>query len=137
VSVSDWLASFARFAAAGAVGFAVDAGVLSLLVQAASMEPLHARLISMALAISVTWLVNRHYAFRERRWLPSHLDYAGYFAIQTLGVMINYGIFAVCLRNWPALAAAPVVPAAAGSASAMLFNFVTARHTLYSAGAGR
>jgi len=115
------------------VGLLIDAGVLTILVRVTSMDPLHARLISMALAISVTWLINRRYAFARTRPIPGHLEYAAYFAIQLVGVGINYAVFALLLRTWPSLTATPVLPAAAGSATAMLVNFVALRRALYQA----
>jgi putative flippase GtrA len=123
--------SFARFSVAGAVGFVIDAGVLSLIVRATQINALSARLVSMTLAITATWLINRQFTFRTRRTLPGHVEYAGYFAIQLVGVVINYAVFAASLRLWPALEAVPVLAAAAGSVSAMLLNFLVARRVLY------
>lgn len=129
--------AFTRFAGAGALGFAVDASVLSLLVHGMGWSALHARLVSMTLAITTTWIVNRRYALKPSRALPSYVEYVGYFAIQLSGAALNFGVFVVCLKIWPALARVPVVPLAVGAAVAMFFNFAVALSTLYSARGAR
>lgn len=121
---------FARFIAVGAFGFVVDAGVLTALVLAAHWATLPARILSISLAITITWLINRYVTFKHPT-RPIHVEYAGYFGIQLAGVCLNLAIFVICIKIWPALARWPVVAQAAGSAGALFFNFITIRKTLY------
>jgi len=125
------LDSFGRFAAIGIVGFLIDAGVLSALVLGAGWQALPARLVSITLAITTTWLINRRVTFASRT-VPFHVEYAGYFLIQLAGVCLNVGVFLAILRMWPQLARMPVVAQAAGSVTALFFNFFVTRKTLYS-----
>ena len=124
--------SFAWFVLAGVVGFAIDATILSFLMGPAAWEPLPARTVSFAAAVTATWLINRHRAFAGRPRPDTARELAGYFAIQTIGAAINFGIFLLCLTAWPRLTAVPVVPLAIGSAFALFFNFAVTRGTLYS-----
>jgi len=52
----------AKFAVVGGVGFAIDAGVLTLAVRELS-SVYTARAVSFACAVLVTWVLNRLYVF--------------------------------------------------------------------------
>lgn len=120
-----------RFAGAGAIGFLIDGGILTAL-HAAGWSALHARLVSMTVAITATWLINRRFALKPARELPRPIEYACYFLIQLAGAALNFGIFALCLHLWPSLSRVPIVPLAVGAAVAMFFNFGASLRTLYS-----
>lgn len=124
--------SFLRFALVGIVGFIVDAGLLTLLIVGAGYAVVPSKVISLVAAITVTWLLNRHFTFQTRVF-PSHVEYAGYVAIQLIGALINFGVFMLCVTTWPKLVRWPVVPQAAGSAVALFFNLIVARKILYTA----
>jgi putative flippase GtrA len=125
--------SFALFVLAAAASFVVDAGVLTALVRAAHWTPWPGRLVSFPLAVTVSWWLNRRYAFRGRRPGDGRVEYAGYWLIQLAGAAVNFALFGLCLHLVPALAAWPFVPVAVGGIAAMVFNFAVARSTLYRA----
>lgn len=116
-----------EFAIAGGVGFAVDATVLTLLVDEAGWSPLPARLPSFLLAVSITWLINRYLTFSDRRalrWQATALEYWRYLLTQGFGALINLGIFALLLWLVPRWNALPVMALAVASACAMVFNYL-------------
>ena len=123
--------SFALFVLAAAVGFVVDAGVVTALVRELGWGPWEGRFVSFPLAVTATWLLNRRYAFRGTGHADRRVEYAAYWAIQLAGAVVNFGIFGLCLYWTPALAAWPFVPVALGGIAAMLFNFAVARSTVY------
>lgn len=123
-------AEFARFAVVGAVGFAVDAGVLQLLVSAASWSPFSARVVSFPAALTCTFFLNRLWTFKGLRMAPARA-YGTYGAIQTVGALLNLAVFTVCLLLAPALYARPVVALAIGAAVAMLFNFFASKRLVF------
>jgi putative flippase GtrA len=125
--------SFALFVLAAAASFVVDAGVLTALVRAAHWAPWPGRFVSFPLAVTLSWWLNRRYAFRGRRSRDGRAEYAGYWLIQLAGAALNFGVFGLCLHVVPALAAWPFVPVAVGGVAAMVFNFAVARSTLYRA----
>ena len=127
--------SFGLFVAAAAVGFALDAGVLTLLVRGLEWSPWHGRFLSFPLAVTATWLLNRRYAFRGAAPADRRAEYAGYWAIQLVGAAVNFGVFGLCLRA-PALQRWPFVAVAVSGVAAMLVNFVLARKTVYRTPAG-
>lgn len=116
----------ARFVAAGGVGFAVDAGILMLLVRA-GYSPVVARIPSFATAVTITWLINRHFAFADRR-APKAAgaagEYSRYVLSQLLGALLNLGIFAATLWLHPSWRTQPVLALALASACAMVFNYL-------------
>ena len=128
--------SFALFVLAAAVGFVVDAGVVTALVRELGWGPWEGRFVSFPLAVTATWLLNRRYAFRGAGYIDRRVEYAAYWAIQLAGAGVNFGIYGLCLHWAPPLAQWPFVPVAIGGLAAMLFNFTVARSTVYSA-AGR
>lgn len=120
-----------RFAGVGAVGFLVDAAVLSWLVQARGWGLFEARAVSFGLAVSVTWYLNRRLTFAHRASAGRAAEYGRYFGVQGIGALINLGVYAIAVTLAPALGALPVIPLAMGSAVAMVFNFLAARHLAF------
>lgn len=120
-----------RFGIVGVLGFAVDALVLTWLVWVVDWGVYASRWLSFALAVTVTWGLNRRFTFSKQVSRNRSREYGRYFAVQGLGALINLGVYAGVLTAWPMLAAWPVVPLAVGSGVAMLFNFVGARYFAY------
>ncbi|CAN7443111.1 GtrA family protein [Caballeronia sp. LjRoot31] len=121
------------FGCVGAVGFAVDAGVLSLLAQKLGVNVYLARVISFLIAVFVTWLLNRTWVFKaaEGKTGDKRLEYISYFAVQSVGALLNLGVFAALVASHAALRAYPVVPLAAGSIVGMFFNYTGAHFWVF------
>lgn len=85
-------ARFARFLVAGGTGFVTDIAVLSLLLEA-GLPSLAARLVSIAVALFVTWRINRRLVFAApgRGTAREFLRYAGVGASTSL---LNYAVYA-------------------------------------------
>jgi len=125
--------SFGLFVIAAAVGFALDAGVLTLLVRGFDWNPWRGRFVSFPLAVTATWLLNRRYAFRGAVRADRRAEFAGYWAIQLVGAGVNLAVFGLCLRVAPVLQRWPFIAVAASGIAAMLVNFTLARTTVYRA----
>jgi putative flippase GtrA len=115
-----------RFAVVGAIGFAVDAAVLQLLVSLAGWSPFAARAVSFPAALTATFVLNRAWTFRALRMSPVRA-YGAYGVIQSIGALLNLFVFSICLLAVPALYERPIVALAIGSGVAMLFNFYASR----------
>ena len=124
-------AGLRSFIAVGAVGFAIDAGLLAALTHGAGWSPWVARIPSFVTAVTVTWLLNRHLTFAGRGLQRRSLEAIGYGTIQLCGALINLAVFGFCLGLFPQLTALPLIPFAAGAAIAMIFNYVAASRLLY------
>lgn len=124
-------ASLPRFALVGALGFAVDASVLTLLVSGFGWHHYAARAVSFLLAVTCTWYCNRRWVFEsiaDRRQ-----EYGNYFAVQVVGAAINLTVYVLAVEAFTALAEVPVVPLAIGAAVALAFNFLASRHWVFAA----
>jgi putative flippase GtrA len=121
-----------RFALVGCIGFAVDAGILIVLLKHSLLPLAISRLISFSSAVSVTWLMNRQFTFRIGS-RPIHArECRRYFVVSALGALINYGLFLLIMSAVPRLAPYPVVVLAIAAGVAMLFNFVGSRRYAFS-----
>lgn len=129
------------FAGAGAVGFVIEAVVITALVVLWDLNIYLARLISFTLAVLATWRLNREFAFSGSASADRAREYGRYFLVQTFGAIVNLAVFAILVTLYESLHAWPVIPLAAGAAVALLFNFVASRAFVFvgrgQAGQGR
>ena len=115
------------FAGVGAAGFAVDLGATLFLANILGMAPGASRLAAIALAVAVTFALNRKHTFRSTD--PRILaEAARYVAVGAAGAVVNYAVYVAAMA---ALAVqtpgAIAVCVATGSAVAMLVNYAGAR----------
>lgn len=93
------LHEFLRFCLVGGVGFVVDAGLLEFLVSL-GLSAWAARILSIALALQVTYLMHGAFTFRDHggysraRWLA-------FLSCNALGAAINYLLFLAVLMLAP------------------------------------
>lgn len=126
-------ASLSRFTLVGALGFAIDASVLTLLVSGLAWHHYTARAVSFSLAVTCTWYCNRRWVFASianRRH-----EYGSYFAIQVVGAAVNLTVYVLAVEIFAALGDIPVVPLAMGAVVALAFNFFASRRWVFVAGA--
>lgn len=114
----------ARFAAVGGLGFAVDL-VLTLLC-ARRLDPAAARLIAIAVAVGITFILNRRVTFASSD--PAIFNEAlRYCAVSLAGAGVNFACYQATLtqagQSAPALTLAVVI----GSGVAMAANFTGMR----------
>jgi putative flippase GtrA len=110
-----------RFIVAGGIGFLIDAGVLSFLLATTKIDPFSARLVSIAAALSATWMLNRNITFgpSDRPLLVEGARYGGVGATTSL---INYAVYSVLLIIYPGLP--PLVSLIVASAVAMVLSYI-------------
>ncbi len=130
-AAEDTRRRFMRFALVGGIGFVIDAGVLTALVNGLGYGHYVSRAGSFSLAVTATWLINRRWVFQAGA--PTGREYSGYFVVQLIGAVINLGIYVLVIELVPSLAALPVIPLACGAAVALLANFLLARRFVFRA----
>lgn len=118
---------FPAFVAVGAIGFLVDATILAILVHGYEWGDYTARIVSFLCAVTVTWYLNRKYAFAAGQTSNRRQEYTRYIAVQGTGMLINFLVYALCIETSALMDAWPVLALAAGSVVALLFNYVGAR----------
>ncbi len=122
-----------RFAVIGALGFVVDASILTLLFNVLDYNLYIARLISFSMATLVTWLLNRLYTFHAH--IPvinsKSKEYGRYLAVQIGGALINLLVFVVVIALLPQLEKIAVIPLAIGALFGLLFNYTCTHYWVY------
>lgn len=115
----DTVHRFVRFALIGGIGFIVDAGGLLLMMQA-ELNAFLARVVSIALAMLVTWRLNRAITFGASH--DGQLREGARYALVALGVAgLNYTIYAALLLAIPACP--PLIATALSTGACMIISF--------------
>ena len=119
----------ARFILVGGLGFGIDLGLTLAGTGPGGLEPARARIIGLAIAISVTFILNRRVTFGSAD--PALLRQAWRYGIVCLlGSAINFGFYRATLAMLPGAgpsAAALTLAVIIGSAVAMAANFAGMR----------
>jgi putative flippase GtrA len=127
-------ASFPRFIAIGALGFCVDAGLLTLFI-AADTGLYSARLVSFPMAVTVTWYLNRIWTFREGATDRPTREYVSYVAVQVVAALASFLLYAALLRWVLGERAQMAVPALAiGAVVGLVINYLGARVLVFVGG---
>jgi Predicted membrane protein len=112
-----------RFGVSGVAGFIVDAGIVAIFTGALGLGPIMAQAIAFTVAVTVTWLINRHWTFAEHasnRW--AH-EWTRYIAANSVGAAVNNGVYIILVFTVALFSKQPVLAVATGSLVGMSFNF--------------
>jgi putative flippase GtrA len=123
-----------RFVLVGAIGFLVDGGILTLLHSVFDVGLLHARLVSFAVAVTVTWYLNRQHTFADKKDANAMDEWGRYAFVNTIGALLNLGVFLWLAYRFEILADWPIVPLAIAATIALAFNFFASRRFAFRAG---
>ena len=115
-----------RFAIAGVVGFAVDAGVLYLML-ALGAGYFVGRGASFLAAVWVTWRINRNFTFSPRPGQSQWQEWWQYLLAMMAGGAVNYAAYSVAILLLPKSSLLPVYAVAVGSIAGMAVNFLSAK----------
>ncbi len=119
--------TLSRFLQVGAIGFAVDAGLLWLLIYQFDMPPVLSRGISFMVTICITFVLNARYTFvvaAKGTRMPK------YVAVQLAGATINFLVYTWLVLAGP-LQQRPLVALVVGSALASIHNFLMMRRFVF------
>lgn len=125
------LGEIIRFGIVGAVGFVVDAGVLTLGLQLGT-GPWLGRVFSYVAAATVTFSLNRAWTYRSAdRSRPVAREWSLFLLVNLIGFGCNYGTYAALIASVPAVRATPVLGVAAGALAGMVGNFLLSRRYVF------
>ena len=89
-----------------------------------------ARILSFALAATVTWRLNRRFTFVTNARATA-AEWARYFALTGLGASVNYGVYTLWILS---AGVAPVdlfVGVVLGSGVGLVFNFLVLKYIVF------
>ncbi len=101
----------------------MDAGIVAIFTGALGLGPIMAQAIAFTVAVTVTWLINRHWTFAEHasnRW--AH-EWTRYIAANSVGAAVNNGVYIILVFTVALFSKQPVLAVATGSLVGMSFNF--------------
>ncbi len=120
------------FVLVGAIGFLIDAGILTALMTGFGFDHYSARAISFTIAVTATWYMNRRWVFDRNAAPMTGREYSSYLLVQIIGAVINLSVFVAVIEFVPKLVRMPVIPLAIGAAAALLFNFSASSRFVFS-----
>ncbi len=125
------LIHLSRFLQVGALGFAIDAGLLWLLVYPLDMPPILSRGISFVVTIAITFVLNARYTFSARVRESSK---SRYVLIQLVGAGLNFFTYSLLVLN---ALLGPLWSLVVGSALASAHNFFMMRRFVFNQVTGK
>ena len=117
-----------NFALIGGIGFVVDGGILTMLNSIFGFDLLASRLASFSVAVTITWILNRRRTFAEQRDTRAAREWGRYAIVNSVGALLNIGIFFWLVHRYSSLAEMPLVPLAIAASIALVFNFFASKH---------
>ena len=94
------------------------------------IDPKYSRIISIPLAILLTWYLNRTFTFKNKN-TQKIKQYGKYFFVIIFGVSINYSVYLYILGLIGERQFSYVIAICFGSISSMLFNFLFAKFIVF------
>ncbi len=83
---------FPKFLVVGTVGFIVDAGVLKGILILGG-DPILARAISLPIALCVTFVFNKFFAFENETKGNIAKQFAQYIGVSLVGITVNFSVY--------------------------------------------
>ncbi len=128
------LPPFLRFAIVGALGFLVDLAMLWLGIEGLHLDVYSARILSFAVTVTFTWALNRHVTFgaqRARSWPAMAREWTRFVAVNSLGLAVNYAVYALLVTFAGGWLAIPYVAAGCGSLAGLVFNYAASSRLVF------
>lgn len=123
-----------RFVLVGAIGFLIDGGIMTFLHSVFDIGLLQARLVSFSVAVTVTWYLNRQHTFADSKDARAMDQWGRYAIVNTVGALLNLGIFLWLVYRFTFFADWPIVPLAIAATVALVFNFFASRRLAFRTG---
>ena len=84
----------AKFGTVGALCFLVDISLFNLVLHLTD-KPLTSKIVSTVVAATIAFVLNRAWSFRHRQRSSVHREYALFFVLNAIGLVIAVGCLAV------------------------------------------
>ena len=123
--------SLTLFILAGVTGFAVDCGLLLLLLER-GFALLHSRLLSFGCAMAVTGFLHRHFTFPLANRMPVEQQAQRHAVVQCLGAATNFAVFFVLQKSFPVLQQQVAITLAMSAVVSLLVTFTLSRKWVFS-----
>ena len=127
----DLIIQFIKFGMIGVIGFIVDYGMLHVGIDILGLGRYWSALFSFPFAVTATWIGNRLFTFRGKSTHSMHKEWARFFAVCVVGLVLNRGAYSLLIYSVPLAYHYPIIGLMAGTAAGMFFNFFAARRVVF------
>jgi putative flippase GtrA len=128
--------NFIRFAIVGTLGFFWDTCTVYALRPFTNLYV--AGTCGFVVAATANWAVNRLWTYRHHNHSAPHLQWARFISANAVGFVFNRGVYFLLVSNYFSAAAKtdifqaqPVLAIAAGSISALCFNYFLSKRFVF------
>lgn len=122
---------FFRFGIVGFLGFLVDTAMLYFGIHLLDMSRVVAGLFSFPFAVTVTWIGNRVFTFRDAAPMHAGKQLAKFAVVCFVGLVFNRGTYSALVTLVPFVYDYPVIGLMAGTGAGMFFNFFASRKHVF------
>ena len=122
---------FILFSISGVIGFGVDAGIMTTLNRSAHVSLIPAQIIAFLVAVTVTWSINRRFAFRDTKSPNKINEWVNYLGANVFGGAVNNGVFSALVISSSLFERVPVLAVAGGSIAGLVFNFGSSKALVF------
>lgn len=122
---------FLKFGLVGVVGFVVDTAFLYLGIEALGMSRIAAGFFAFPFAVTVTWIGNRLFTFKDAAHEPPAKQWAKFAMVCAVGIVFNRGTYSLLVSTIPFVYAYPVLGLLGGTAAGMFFNFFASKRLVF------
>ena len=119
---------YGGFILAGTCAFVIDAVLLMLLADGFGIPLLIARILSITVAMIISWQTNRRVTF-ARTDRSSLSEFARFAGVSWVAQGVNYVVFAAVLLHWPTVW--PVWAVAIGAVIALFVSYAGFRYGVF------
>ena len=120
---------FFKFSVVGVTALIFETCLIFVLYKI-GIDPKYGRIISIPLAILLTWYLNRTFTFKNKNQKKIK-QYGKYFFVIIFGISINYSIYLYVLQLMEERQFSYVIAICCGSLSSMFFNFGFAKYQVF------
>ena len=128
---------FARFSLIGTCGFILNESVLALLHYVIGVDRYGPRVVSIFCAATFTWWGNRTLTFAEHAATGGPValarEWFRFMLANSVGALVNYAIYTICVSFAPAPLDNPLVATALGVGVGLIFNFTLSKRFVFRA----
>ena len=122
--------SFIRYVIVGSFGFLIDYSIFILLFKFGA--PFYfARIISVFVATSSTWLLNRMWTFVGKKRSMIKKEYIQYFAVYIISNLINFSIFVGLIYGFPFLKSFTFIAFGISCGCSVLFTYFVLKYFVF------
>ena len=94
------------------------------------LDPKYSRIITIPLAILLTWHLNRTFTFKNNN-KKKIKQYSKYFIVIMFGISINYSVYLYFLELFQTVKLGYIIALCLGSISSMFFNFSFSKFIIF------